>query len=231
MPFKSRQLKTALNSHHINKLGTLSRAIAGQPWINTFTYALPFFSHSKGATHAALAGWDVSGVVTLQSGAPFSVTDSAGGAAFPQPAGPILVTPTFNSGFNCGNVYTHGSTFSRVGNFINLAAFTNNLPLDQQINNPAGVPDPAATGFGNVPRNCFRAPHQFNTDFSLGKVFRFGEHQSLKFGAEFFNLTNTTSYAGPIPSNNLVDINGGSSAITKIAGTPRLIQFALRYSF
>ncbi len=178
-----------------------------------------------------MGGLAVSGGLTLQSGTPFSVTDSAGGAAFPQPAGPILVTPTFAPGFNCSNVYTSGSTLSRVDGFLNLAAYQNNASLDQQINNPAGVPDPAATGFGNVPRNCFRGPRQFNADLSLGKVFRLGEHQNLKFTAEFFNLTNTTSFANPTPANNIVDINSGSSAITKIVGTPRLIQFALRYSF
>jgi hypothetical protein len=206
-------------------------------WINTFTYSLPFFAHRSGAAHAALGGWDISGVVTLQSGTPFSVTDSLGGAAFPQPAGPILVTPTFAQGFNCSNAFTSGSTISRINGYLNRAAFVNDAPLDAQINNPLGVQDPSATGFGNVPRNCFRGPRQFNTDFSVGKVFRISERQSLKFTAEFFNLTNSTSFQNPVPGNNVVDINSVAPTsptfgqITSIVGTPRLIQFALRYSF
>jgi hypothetical protein len=176
-------------------------------------------------------------VFTVQSGTPFSVTDSKGGAAFPQPFGPILVTPTFARGFNCGNAFTHGSVSSRLGGYLNRAAFLNDAPLDQQIGNPLGVADPTATGFGDVPRNCFYGPRQFNVDFSLGKVFPVTERQSLKFSVEFFNLTNTTSFANPTPANNIIDINSVSPTsstfgpITSIVGTPRLIQFALRYSY
>jgi hypothetical protein len=208
-----------------------------QRWINTFTYALPFFAKEPGFVHKALSDWDVSGVFTVQSGTPFSVTDSKGGAAFPQPFGPILVTPTFARGFNCGNAFTHGSVSSRLGGYLNRAAFLNDAPLDQQIGNPLGVADPTATGFGDVPRNCFYGPRQFNVDFSLGKVFRVTERQSLKFSVEFFNLTNTTSFANPTPANNIIDINSVSPTsstfgpITSIVGTPRLIQFALRYSY
>ncbi|HXP17316.1 MAG TPA: hypothetical protein VN868_09450, partial [Terriglobales bacterium] len=206
-------------------------------WINTFTYSLPFFADSQGLAHKALGGWDISGVFTLQSGTPFSVTDSFGGAAFPQPFGPILVTPTFASGFNCSNSFTQGSVSGRLGGYFNRAAFVNNAPLDQQIGNSLGVADPAATGFGDVPRNCFYGPRQLNADFSVGKVFRITEKQSLKFTAEFFNLTNTTSFANPVPANNVVDINSVAptsptfAPITSIVGTPRLIQFALRYSY
>ena len=206
--------------------------------ITTFNYALPWLRGSRGLKHVALADWTLGGVFTLQSGTPFSVTDASGGAAFPQPAGPVLVTPTFASGFNCSNSFTSGSTGSRAANgYLNRNAFQNNAALDVQINNPGGTPDLAATGFGNVPRNCFYGPRQLNLDFSTGKVFKITEKQELKFSAEFFNLTNTTSFANPTPANNLVDINSaavGSASfapITKVNGTPRLIQFALRYSF
>jgi hypothetical protein len=63
------------------------------------------------------------------------------------------------------------------------------------------------------------------------------ERQSLKVSVEFFNLTNTTSFANPTPANNIIDINSVSPTssmfgpITSIVGTPRLIQFALRYSY
>jgi hypothetical protein len=86
------------------------------------------------------------------------------------------------------------------------------------------------SGYGNVGRNCFRGPWQRNLDFSLGRKFSFGDHQTVKFSTEFFNLTNTPSFANP----SVVDIEGGPSAfgrITSTVGTPRLVQFALRYSF
>jgi hypothetical protein len=87
------------------------------------------------------------------------------------------------------------------------------------------------------PRNCFYGPHQLNVDFSLGNVFPITGRQSLKFSVEFFNLTNTTSLANPTRANNIIDINSVSpsssrfGSITSIVGTPRLIQFALRYCY
>ena len=63
------------------------------------------------------------------------------------------------------------------------------------------------------------------------------ERQSLKVSVEFFNLTNTTSFANPTPANNFIDLNSVSPTsstfepITSIVGTPRLIRFALRYSY
>jgi hypothetical protein len=83
-----------------------------------------------------------------------------------------------------------------------------------------------STGYGNVGRNCFRGPWQKNLDFSIGRTFRFGEHHSLKFSADFFNFTNTPSFASP----TITDFRTGAPLTSEI-GTPRLVQFALRYAF
>ena len=74
------------------------------------------------------------------------------------------------------------------------------------------------------------------------KTFRLGEHQQLKFMTEFFNLTNTPSFANPavtdVESTNcgagLGSCPGTTNRfgpINQVVGTPRLIQFALRYSY
>jgi hypothetical protein len=120
-----------------------------------------------------------------------------------------------------------GSTASRLGGYLNANAFMAALPV---ANSPDG-----STGFGDVPRNCFRGPRQLNLDFSVSRSFHLSEHQQMKFSAEFFNLTNTTSFANPA---NPVDIESalasGSTTfgkINQVVGTPRLVQFALRYAF
>ena len=66
-------------------------------------------------------------------------------------------------------------------------------------------------------------------DFTLGKTFRLTEQQSLRFRADFFNLFNHPSFANP----SATDIENPSSftQITSVVGTPRLIQFSLKYSF
>jgi len=199
-------------------------------FVTTYTYTLPTFASSGAFTRHALGNWELSGVFTWQSGLPFSVFDSSGGGAFGN-APPVLATPTFASGAACANGLTSGSVESRLNGFINRQAFQNDAPVD--ANNPLGVADPTATGFGNVGRNCFRGPRQINFDFSISKVFRFTERQNLKFTTEFFNLTNTPSFANP----SVTDINSVSPTspnfgpISSVVGTPRLIQFALRYSY
>jgi hypothetical protein len=199
-------------------------------FITSYAYTLPAFGGEGTFARRALGNWEVSGLFTWQSGLPFSAFDSAGGGAFGN-APPVLATPTFASGATCGNGLTSGSVESRLNGFLNRQAFVNDAPVD--INNPLGVADPTATGFGNVGRNCFRGPRQFNMDFSIGKVFRFTERQSLKFTTEFFNLTNTPSFANP----SVTDINSVApnsptfGPISSVVGTPRLIQFALRFSY
>jgi len=86
-----------------------------------------------------------------------------------------------------------------------------------------------ATGFGNASRNCVYGPPQKNVDFTAGKTFHITEGQSLRFRADFFNLFNHPSFANP----SALDIQSPSSfaGITSVVGTPRLIQFSLKYAF
>ena len=189
-------------------------------WTTNFDYTLPFFAQRHDFIAHVLGAWEVNGVFTLQSGTPFSVVDSAGGSEWGL-AGSGVVTPIFAPGYNCSNALASGN---RVNGYLNTAAF---LPAPVDPNSPDG-----STGFGEVPRTCFRGPHQINLDFSVGKEFRLGEHQQLKFMAEFFNLTNTSSYANPAVTD--IETAAGSPTfgkINQVVGTPRLIQFALKYAF
>ncbi len=55
----------------------------------------------------------------------------------------------------------------------------------------------------------------------------------MKFSADFFNFTNTPSFASPTITdiNSSVNTKGNFAPLTTTVGTPRLVQFALRYSF
>jgi hypothetical protein len=70
-------------------------------------------------------------------------------------------------------------------------------------------------------------------DFSVGRIFKIRESQSLKFSADFFNFTNIPSFASPTITdiNSSVNAAGHFAPLTSTVGTPRLVQFALRYSF
>jgi Carboxypeptidase regulatory-like domain len=192
-------------------------------FVTSALYELPFFAHKEGAMGKALGGWEVSGVIILQSGAPYTPVDSAGGSAY-NFSSPNLATPTFAPGFSCGNASTHGSVEARLANFANPAAFQPDATIPLST---GGAGD--ATGLGNVSRNCLIGPPQKNVDFTLGKTFKLTERQSIRFRTDFFNLFNHPSFANP----SAVDIESPASftSITSVVGTPRLIQFSLKYSY
>jgi hypothetical protein len=191
-------------------------------FVASSVYQLPFFSSSHGVAKAALSGWETSPVVILQSGAPFTVFDPAGGTAY-NLASPSS-TAEFAAGFNCANAPSKGSITSRVSNWVNPAAYTSDPSA------PVGTPGTIeATVYGNTPRNCIIGPHQRNLDLTMGKTFQLTEQQNLHFRADFFNLFNHPSFANPVPA--VVGPSGDSAAITSVVGTPRLVQFSLKYLF
>ncbi len=187
--------------------------------ITSFAYEEPFYKNQDGLAAHFLRDWIFSGVLTLQSGQPFTAIDSAGGTSV-QPSSPNLITPVFANGSTCANAVV---TSDRLDGYLQAAAFQHA---------PVVGPD-GSTGYGNVGRNCFRGPWQKNLDFSIGRIFKFRESQSVKFSADFFNFTNTPSFASPTITdiNSSVNTKGNFAPLTTTVGTPRLVQFALRYSF
>lgn len=202
-----------------------------QRFVTSGSYQLPFFTGAHGVTKAALGGWEASGVLILQSGAPFSILDPAGGSVYALASTPSS-TATFNPGFSCGNAPSHGRPEQRLANWVNPAAYT---PDSLATLSDGTASD--GTLYGNTPRNCIIGPPQKNVDFTLGKIFKLGERQNLRFRAEFFNIFNHPSFAIPAATSvspftpGSPPTGGGSAPITSTVGTPRLIQFSLKYSF
>jgi hypothetical protein len=69
----------------------------------------------------------------------------------------------------------------------------------------------------------------------MEKVLKIGPEQNLRFRTDFFNLFNHPSFAKPpsavvaAPGLGLPAV--GSAPTTSVVGTPRLIQFSVKYSF
>ena len=195
-----------------------------QRWVTSATYQLPSLNNSNKFTKGALGGWQASTVIILQSGSPFTVFDPAGGSAY-QLASPSA-SATFMPGFSCATAPSTGSVRQRLGNWINAAAYQ---PDPFATLSTGGLSD--ATLYGDTPRNCIIGPPQKNVDFSLGKIFKLTEGQSLRFLTDFFNIFNHPSFANPAAPAVGSTPASGSAPITSTIGTPRLIQFSLKYSF
>ena len=196
----------------------------------SYNYDLPVFRSATGAKRVLLGNWTISGVTIFQSGTPFSVLDSAAGSAylatflsFAALGGDLAPGRTIATGL------THGDIHNRLDGYIDINNFATAPPAD-----PAGcAADPTGaactTRFGTLRRNIYRGPFQQNWDFSLIKHFRLTERQNLRFTADFFNLWNHANFANPASAD--VENPGAFGKINSTVGTPRLIQFSLRYAF
>jgi hypothetical protein len=183
----------------------------------SYVYDLPVPRHSFFHNHV-FQGWSVGGIITYQSGLPFSVTDSTSGGAYGNTGGG---TATFICA-NAGDAYTRGALSDRLEHYLNPACFT-------RAANVAFAAGAGATGYGNAPRNAWRGPFQQNWDFVVNKQFQIREQHRLQLRMEFFNLFNHPIFRFP----SVVNI-GTPSTFTRITETAipaRLIQFGMRYNF
>src|SRR5262249_1053410 len=92
----------------------------------SYRYDLPFFASAEGMKKKAVGGWAISGIPIVQSGSPFSVTDSAAGTAF-LGAGQASATlgAQLAPGGSIGAGLSGGSIHDRVNSgYLNGANFT-----------------------------------------------------------------------------------------------------------
>jgi len=207
----------------------------------SYRYDLPFFQSAEGWKRKALGGWAVAGITIVQSGLPFSVIDSGAGTAFlGAGSAPGVTGGSLASGATISSGYSQGGIGTRVNGYLNPAAFTT-APLLYPAQCDPNQPDPTifpnanfcTTNFGDLGRNTFRGPSQANFDFSLIKNFHITERQALRFTTDFFNIWNHANFANPsfLDVESIGTTNSPFGKITSTVGTPRLIQFSLRYSF
>ncbi len=214
-----------------------------QRLVLNYNYTIPT-GNMKGVAKAALGGWSLSGVTTIQDGFPLIVADSRGGAIYGLSGSPAteLSRAQIAAGMTYANLVTPGSVELRLGGasggpgYINSAALTT-IPI---IGATAGVAGTGGTGWGNTGIGPLLGPGQFNFDVTLAKSTRVGgihENAVLQFRAEFFNLFNHPQFGssgtqgvGFAPVNNNVATSTFGS-ITALSVNPRLMQLALKYVF
>lgn len=171
-------------------------------FITSFVYDLPnFYDGDSGIGKRLLNGWQTNGIITLQSGLPFTVFQAVGASVFNR--------ADFAPGFT-GSAELSGSVHSKLTGFFNTSAFV------------------APAAFGNAGRNILRGPDQRNVDFSLVKFIPIGERLTAEFRTEFFNLFNTVNFANP---NANISVPATFGRITATSAGPRVIQFAFKMNF
>lgn len=204
-----------------------------QRFIVNYSYDLPLGNH-KGALGLLTNGWNVSGVTTVQDGSPLTISDSSTGTVYGLGSF-VLSRAQMCPGSTYSSVATPGGIESRLGGssggpgYMNIKAF---CAAPVAPNSPDG-----ATLFGNSGQGIILGPPQFNFDISVLKNFRISERQLVQFRTEFFNAFNHPQFAVPgnysqtPPAQLAVSSPGQFGQITNTSVNPRIIQFALKYTF
>jgi hypothetical protein len=187
----------------------------------SYVWDLPFFKSGK-VTHAVLGGWQYSGIMSFNTGNPFSV-----------------IFPSDNAGV--ANGVGAGSYADIVGD-PNAGVVQNpaNTSAGRLFYNGAAYAAPRGLTFGDSGRNSLRNPDYINFNMALFKQFALTEHAALQFRAEAFNIFNHTEWlpiggsAGSFAGNNNSGNNTvGSSTFLYSGGVheARVLQFGMKLVF
>ncbi|MBV6497391.1 MAG: hypothetical protein JFAIHJKO_02538 [Pyrinomonadaceae bacterium] len=177
----------------------------------SYVYELPFFDKRHDFTGVMLGGWQFSGIVTYQTGLPYTATFSSydpAGIGFLNPSSPAGGRPYLFGNPNSGAPHTFDQWF-------NTSVF--------QDTRPTGAPAVP----GNSGRGVINGPRTFRIDFTLVKNFNFTETMRLQLRGEMFNALNTTNFTtfGTAAST--------TSSFGRITGVrdPRTMQFGIKFLF
>ncbi|MFZ0302643.1 MAG: carboxypeptidase-like regulatory domain-containing protein [Terracidiphilus sp.] len=191
-----------------------------QSLVLNYVYELPFGRGKKfggnmnRAVDAAVGGWQVNGITSVQSGFPMSIGPNGNSSTVYGGNQHVNLTGApFKSG-SCG-AGTAGNPSIPVGTkycFFNPAAFT---------------PPPAYT-FGNGPRyySNLRAPRYVDEDLTVAKWFNLAERFRLQVAVQMFNAFNHPNFG--IPDSGAGDPTMGESSSTQGA---REMQGVLKITY
>jgi hypothetical protein len=166
-----------------------------------------------------IGGWQVSGIVSAQTGSPFTVYDTAADFS------------GFNQLADRPDVLMSGPLPTNYGNpdaAFNTSYFS-------------AIPPTGRTGTSG--RNAYYGPGLFNWDLTLLKTVPLGtERLKLTLRTDFFNFFNNTNFANPTNNESSgsfgkITSTVGSAVATSVGttagafGGPRQIQVSMRLTF
>jgi hypothetical protein len=202
----------------------------------TYVYNLPSIAGKAGYSKLGYVfdHWQLSGVTSIQSGAPYSPTCSVTSGS-PAPAS-YTGTPDLTA--RCNEVGNPAASVSASGNgkiYFNAAAFA--LPALGTGPNASIVGGPVLGNLGGG-AGVLTLPHTTNFDMSLTKSFAiFGnEKHILKIQVQGYNVFNHTEISG---INTAIQFNPTTNQVSNPAGVGyinsalpnRVLEFAARLVF
>jgi hypothetical protein len=184
-------------------------------------YLLPFgpgkpYLSQPGIASSIFGSWELTSMVVARTGFPVNILISRSSS----------VTPDGNTTDQRPDLVPGVSITPPEGSAIG------------QWLNPAAFVAPAQYAFGDTPRDYAHGPGAWQVDIGIGKHIPVTERMGLEFRTEFFNIFNHPQYGLPvanISATNFGAINQTVNTTTPVSpvgtGTPREIQFSLRFAF
>ncbi len=150
-----------------------------------FVYDLPFFHDQRGLVGHLVGGWEISGIVALDSGLPSTVAASAGGSingvTFADVAG-LGIIGASPAGFRPDQIFDprNGTGLKTRLKWFNTAAFASPSAA-------LGLP-------GDAKRGTIINPGFNREDLGLFRNFRLFENLTFQLRGEAFNVLNHTNF-------------------------------------
>jgi hypothetical protein len=179
-----------------------------------FVYDIPFLKNSSNhLLKTVVGGWELSGIVTMESGAPYNLGVNGGNVSSIFPGGDAGNRPNLT-----GSV-SYPKTISSSGmQWIDTTVFS----------------PPQEGQWGNLGFDAIKGPGRDVWNLSLFKKFVISESRGseFQFRAESFNTWNHPQFGGPGQNGNF-STNFGSSNFGQITGTydPRVLQLGAKLIF
>lgn len=163
------------------------------------------------AARVAAGGWQISGVLSLRSGTPFT---------------PVL-------GFDRARALPRSGGAGQRPNWApGASASSAILGGPEQYFDPAAFTLPDAGYFGNVGRNVLIGPGFASWDAALFRNVPLGTRYRLQIRLEAFNVLNRVNFG--LPEATVFNAAGrveNAGEISSIVGTPRLVQLGIKVEF
>ncbi|HZO05767.1 MAG TPA: carboxypeptidase regulatory-like domain-containing protein [Solirubrobacterales bacterium] len=196
------------NSYNLAAEKALSSFHTSHRFVTSGTYELPFGDGKRwldrgGFFNLLLGGWQVSPIVTVQTGFPLTVVSGRDQS-------------NTGAGFDRPNVVSGQETHLPRGE----------RSLDRWFNTAAYVLQPFGT-HGTAGRNTLISPGFVQVDAALLKNFRIKEAVNVQFRFEAFNAPNHPNWGNP--DTSVTSANYGR--ITGMRGLMRELQFGLKLLF
>jgi hypothetical protein len=178
-----------------------------------YIYDIPLFAKRHDFVGHAFGGWEISGIVTVQTGLPFSPSTSNW-----DPAGLGIIAPPLTVARPNSYCDPNRGAPHQFLQWYNTGCYQSNPATNAGIVN---VP-------GNGARGEINGPPTKRVDFSLFKNFAFGEgSKRLQLRGEVFNIFNHTNFRGIASTNVTSTVVGQISTVRD----PRTIQLGAKLFF